>query len=124
MDLVPFVKQIANRMTGLLKFSIDAWFTTVSEKENPKDGTIEKKYGLFYPNSWGSVNKTQFLHTPEHLAKMLEEITPEKFRKRLYENSLQRHAAFLESGVHLNRILLYQIIIDSVPPHFGFSSKT
>ena len=107
-------------MTGFLKIDIDAWFSTVSSKKNPLTGETDKKYGLIYPNTWGTVNTTRFLNTPEDLDKLLVEIQPSRFRQQLVKNSLQRHAPFIESNVNFSRILAYQIIIDVVPPHFNF----
>lgn len=108
-------------MTGFCKFQIDAWFSTVSSKFNNETGESEKRYGLMYPNTWGSVNKTKFLNEPEDMDKLLLELEPVNFQKQLIKNSLDRHSPFIESGVNFNRILAYQVIIDVVPPHFNFT---
>lgn len=122
-DLVPLIKQLAEGMTGYLKFQIDAWFSTVSHKMDVETGEITRKYGLFYPNTWGCVNSTKYLNTPEDLENLLDEIEPLRFREQLVENSLQRHTPFIESGVNFHRVLCYQIIVDVLPPHFLFPRK-
>ena len=123
-DLQAIVKELAIKLNGLLRFSIDAYFiakslgSTVDAQSGEE--IIEEYYDLIYPNTWGSVNSTQFVYNNKELEDLLDEIHPDVFEKRLEENSLQRREVYKQSNVGLHRILAYQILVSCYPANMVF----
>lgn len=117
-DIQEHVKNLAENLNGLLRISVDAWYSTVSHRTVEENGEsrIEAKYGIIYPNSWGSVNDTEFLRERRDLDRLLDEITPVAFRDKLLKNTFWRRDVYQESNVRLHRILAYQVQVLSYPP--------
>ena len=119
-DVVELVKKLAKNLNGLLRVSCDAYYSTMSESPiySPSGEIIETKikYGIVYPNTWGSVNDTELLVNQDDLKDLLGEISPGSFEDGLLRNTFHRRDVFTESNVRLHRILAYQIICTAFPP--------
>jgi len=118
-DIVDLVSKLATNINGLLRISVDAFYSTVSETPvyNEKGDVIDSKikYGIVYPNVWGSVNATELIVNNNDLSDLLGEIAPGSFETNLLRNTFHRRDVFTQSNVRLNRILAYQIIITTLP---------
>lgn len=114
------VKKLANNLNGLLRISVDAYYSTISEipvhDSNGKIVDSQTKMGIIYPNTWGSVNSTELLVTPDSLDDLLKEIAPGSFESGLLRNTFHRRDVYTESNIRLNRILAYQIVCTAFPP--------
>ena len=119
-DLVDVVKNLAHNLNGLLRVSIDAFYSTVSESSvyDYKGDVIATnlKYGIVYPNTWGSVNETELLVDENDLSDLLEELNPQVFETSLVKNTFHRRDVYTQSNVRLNRILAFQIVVTKLPP--------
>jgi len=123
-DIVELVKNLAENLNGLLRISVDAYYSTKSttqiyNKRGKKIGT-QTKMGIIYPNMWGSVNDVELLTGPEQLEKLLDQIQPGLFENALLKNTFHRRDVYKESNVHLHRILAFQIVVTSFPPAWRF----
>jgi hypothetical protein len=119
-DIPALVEKLANNLNGLLRFSVDAYYSTKSEQPvYSTSGEVidtKMKYGIVYPNTWGSVNNTELIANNEDLQDLLGEIQPGSFQEGLLRNTFHRRDVYTESNVRLHRILAYQIICTSLPP--------
>ena len=122
--LVPLVRLLATNLSGLLRVSVDAYYSTKSSAtvHNNETGEVEvqTKYSVIWPNTWGSVNDTEILRSPEDLEALCEEIEPDAFASSLLKNTFHRRDVFAESNVRLHRILGHQIVIDQFPAGWLF----
>ena len=119
-DIVGLVEKLAKNLNGLLRISCDAYYSTVSESpiyNHSGEVVLTKvKYGIVYPNTWGSVNDTELLVDQGDLKDLLREIAPGSFEDGLLRNTFHRRDVFTQSNVRLHRILAYQVIVTSFPP--------
>ena len=81
---------------------------------------VETKTRIIWPNSWGSVNETEFLRNEKDLDYLLQEISPAAFGDALLKNTYHRRDVFNESNVRLSRVLAYQIIVQTYPKSWLF----
>ena len=123
-DIVALVKNLAENLNGLLRISVDAYYSTKSTAPilNRRGKVIghQTKMGIIYPNMWGSVNDDELLTSPAILEKLLDQIKPGSFETGLLKNTFHRRDVYKESNVHLHRILAYQIVVTSFPPAWRF----
>jgi S-adenosylmethionine hydrolase len=89
---------------------------------NYETGEIELKttFSIVWPNTWGSVNTTEILRSPEDLDELCEEIKEDAFNASLLKNTFHRRDVFEESNVRLHRVLAFQIIVDQFPTGWLF----
>ena len=123
-NLQELLPKIINGLQGLLRVSVDAYYIAKSigqefdsETGHPKP---YERYGLIYPNSWGSVNETEIIYNQAEMDKLLEEIRPDVFGNKLVENTFLRRDVYGESNVTLHRILAYQVVIQALPANLLF----
>jgi hypothetical protein len=111
-------------LQGLLRVSIDAYYIAKSLGQELDNETGEPKhferYGLIYPNSWGSVNETEIIYNEAELDKLVEEVDHDVFSSKIVENTFLRRDVYGESNVTLHRILAYQVVIQSLPANLLF----
>ena len=123
-DIVDLVTKLVHNLNGLLRVSVDAYYSTKSEEpvynRNGEVVDTRVKYGIVYPNVWGSVNETELITDDTELQKMLSEIQPSKFETSLLKNTFHRRDVFTASNVTLHRILAYQIVVTTLPPSWRF----
>lgn len=114
------MKKLAQNLNGLLRISVDAYYSTISETpiydKNGNAVDSQRKMGIIYPNTWGSVNDTELIVSPDALDDLLKEISPGSFENALLRNTFHRRDVFTQSNVRLHRILAYQIVCTSFPP--------
>ena len=119
-DIVELVNTLAHKLNGLLRISVDAYYSTISETPIfNKYGTIvdhKIQRGLVYPNTWGSVNNTELIVTKRDLNKLLGEIGEGSFETGLLRNTFHRRDVFTQSNVRLHRILAFQVVCTTFPP--------
>jgi hypothetical protein len=123
-NIVELVKNLVENLNGLLRISIDAYYSTKSTKSiYNKRGTVigsETKMGIIYPNMWGSVNETELLVSPDQVDELIDQIKPGSFEQMLLKNTFHRRDVYRESNVQLHRILAYQIVVTSHPPSWRY----
>jgi hypothetical protein len=123
-DIVGLVKNLAENLNGLLRISVDAYYSTKSTTPilNRRGKIIghQTKMGIIYPNMWGSVNENELLTGPDQLERLLDQIQPGSFEDALLKNTFHRRDVYKESNVHLHRILAYQVVVTSFPPAWRF----
>ena len=120
----PLVRELATNLSGLLRISVDAYYSTVSNAHvfNHETGEIEYKtrYGIVYPNTWGSINHTEFIRTAEDLEDLIAELGDDAFKTGIVENTFKRRNVLMMSNVRLNRLLAYQVIVRQYPASWLF----
>ena len=119
-DIVELVNKLALNLNGLLRISVDAYYSTISEtpifdKKGTQIDTAVKR-GIIYPNTWGSVNDTELLVDQNALTELLGQIGKGSFEASLLRNTFHRRDVFTQSNVRLNRILAFQLICTTFPP--------
>ena len=120
-DIQKFVKTLVQGLTGFLKVSVDCWVSTVSYSQRLNDEGVQEtqpKYGLVYPNFWGSLNNTEFMRTPEDLEEMIEELDPTLIKQNVLANTFSSARGVSESGVNFHRVLAYEVLVNSYPSGF------
>ena len=115
--LAPLIEKLVENISGLLRVSVDAYFSAKSLVDNQEK---KERYEIFYPNIWGAINDTEFIYNRAELQNLLDEIEPESFARRLNEKTLMRREVFGESNVTLHRILAVQIVVQSLPASIMF----
>lgn len=118
-NIPALVKELSENLNGLLRISVDAYYSTVSEQTTLDDNgetVVAKEYSIIYPNTWGSVNDTEMLRNEEDLDNMISELSPDAFADKLVKNTFHRRDVFRQSNVRLHRILAYQLIVNTYPP--------
>lgn len=120
----PLVKELVTNLSGLLRISVDAYYTTKSTAtvHNPETGEneVQTKTGIIYPNVWGSINTTEFVRNTDDLNELLLELDDQAFADGIVANTFKRRKAFLQSNVRLHRILAFQIVIRQYPAAWLF----
>lgn len=123
-DIIPIVRTIGEKFTGLLRISVDAYYSTHSNAtvfdRDSGEVIVKKKTNIIYPNSWGSVNCTEFLRSPEDLDELIKEIQPAAFKDAVLKNTFFRRDVYATSNVRVGRILAYQIQVLSYPAAWLF----
>ena len=123
-DIVDLVKKLVNNLNGLLRISVDAYYSTTSEEPvyNGNGEVIDTKlkYGIVYPNVWGSVNETELIVDNDDLDELVDQIQPGRFETGLLKNTFHRRDVFTASNVKLHRILAYQVVVTTLPPSWRF----
>ena len=120
-DIQHFMKELVQGLSGFLKVSVDCWVSTISYSSQLNDDgerEMRPKYGLVYPNFWGSLNNTEFMRTPEDLAEMIEELDPTRIKQNVLANTFSSSRSISESGVNFNRVLAYEVLVTSYPSGF------
>lgn len=120
-DIQKFVRELVPGLTGFLKVSVDCWVSTVSYGMQLNDDGVEQltpKYGLVYPNFWGSLNDTEFMRTPQDLDEMIDELDPAFIKQNVLANTFSSARGVSESGVNFHRVLAYEVLVNSYPAGF------
>jgi hypothetical protein len=100
---------------------VDCWLSTVSYSTKLDDNgeqVVVPKYGLCYPNFWGSINKTEMLRTPEDLEDLIEELDPTDLKEKALRNTFAPSNQGNSSGVNVHRILAFEVLIACYPAGF------
>ncbi|CAG5101490.1 Oidioi.mRNA.OKI2018_I69.YSR.g17140.t1.cds [Oikopleura dioica] len=119
-DIQETVRKIAYNLNGLLRVQVDAFYTTISSRRlRDRQGNLQEmspKVRIVYPNTWGSVNDTELLVTPNDIDQLVSELEPDAFKNKLLINTFQRRNVFQDSNVRLHRLLAYQVMVYTFPP--------
>ena len=118
-NIPELVKDLSENLAGLLRISVDAYYSTVSDYTTINDEgetVVEKQYSIIYPNTWGSVNTQEMLRDQNDLDMMMSELSPDAFADKLVKNTFRRRDVYRESNVSLHRILAFQLIVNTYPP--------
>ena len=113
------MKDLSENLAGLLRISVDAYYSTVGDYTTIDDKgeiVVEKQYSIIYPNTWGSVNATEMLRDQGDLDHMMSELSPDAFADKLVKNTFHRRDVYRDSNVRLHRILAFQLIVNTYPP--------
>ncbi len=107
-----------------MRVSVDAYYIAKSmgqefDKESGAPKPYER-YGLIYPNTWGSVNETEIIYNENELEKLIAEVDHDVFSSKIVENTFLRRDVYGESNVTLHRILAYQVVIQALPANVLF----
>lgn len=124
-DVADLVRKLVENLNGLVRISVDAYYSTVSEEPvYSRAGEVidtKLKYGIVYPNTWGSVNTIELIADKDDLNELVDQISPtSKFESSLLKNTFHRRDVYTQSNVRLHRILAYQIICTTLPPSWQY----
>lgn len=120
-NLQEFLRELVTRFTGFLRVSVDCWVSTVSyssQLDENGETVVVPKYGLVYPNFWGSINTTEMLRNEEDLEDMIEELDPVHIKDKAIKNTFAPSQEGNPSGVNINRVLAYEILVACYPSGF------
>jgi len=115
------VRKLVEGMAGFLRVSVDCWVSTVSystKLDENGDTVVVPKYGLVYPNFWGSINVTEMLRTNQDLEDLIEELEPIHLKERVLLNTFAPSNQGNGSGVSVHRILAYEVLVACYPSGF------
>ena len=119
-NIQKFLRELVEKLHGFLRVSVDCWVSTVSYRDQiDKDGNkiIVPKFGIVYPNFWGSINTTEMLRTPQDLEDMIDQLDPTLIKDRVLKNTFAASEG-VGSGVNVHRILAYEVLVNCYPPGF------
>jgi len=120
-NIQEFLKKLVEGLTGFLRVSVDCWVSTVSystQLDENGETVVVPKYGLVYPNFWGSINTTEMLRTPQDVEDMIEELDPIHIKDKALENTFAPSNQGNSSGVNVHRILAYEVLVACYPSGF------
>lgn len=115
------VRKLVKGLTGFLKVSVDCWVSTISYRTHHNangENEVIRKYGIVYPNFWGSLNSTEYMRSPEDLEDMIEELNPTYIKQSVLHNTFGSERMISKSGVSFNRVLAYEVLINQYPAGF------
>jgi hypothetical protein len=123
-NLQSVLKKLIYELQGLCRVSVDAYYIAKSmgfehDKETGEQKPYER-FGLIYPNTWGSVNETEIIYNETELNNLIQEVDHDVFSSKIVENTFMRRDVYAESNVTLHRILAYQVIIQALPSNMLF----
>ena len=120
-DIQKFVRELVEGMAGFLRVSVDCWVSTVSYSTTLDDNgetVVVPKYGLVYPNFWGSINTTEMLRSKEDLEDLIDELDPIYLKDKILLNTFAPSNGGESSGVNIHRILAYEVLVACYPSGF------
>jgi hypothetical protein len=120
-DIQKFVRKLVDGMAGFLRVSVDCWVSTVSystQLDDNGDSVVVPKYGLVYPNFWGSLNDTEMLRSPQDLEDLIEELDPVRLKEKTILNTFAPSNGGNSSGVNVHRILAFEVLVACYPSGF------
>jgi hypothetical protein len=118
------LRKLIYPLQGLLRVSVDAYYIAKSfgQEIDSETGSPKpyERFGLIYPNTWGSVNDTEIIYNEEELENLIKEVDHDVFSSKIVENTFLRRDVYGESNVTLHRILAYQVVIQALPANILF----
>ena len=123
-DIQDLVLNLVKNISGFLRVSVDAFYSTRSSATvfDTESGevVVKTKTSIIWPNSWGSVNTTEFIRNENDIEDLIDEIKPANFEAAVLRNTFHRRDVFGTSNVRLHRILAFQVVLQSYPISFLF----
>ena len=123
-DIGQLIRDLVKVFSGLLRISVDAFYSTKSTATvyNYETGEpeVQTQTQIAYPNGWGSVTITEFIRHQKDLDDLCAELNPKDFGSKLLTNTYHTRDVFSESNVRVHRLLAFQIVIKQYPTAWLF----